>query len=186
MIGLSQRYSNDYIKLRYNQYQNLVSEKLRTHQKPHDYRYKQGFFIPKQHPEKCINVMETDEPQVICWRSSWEKKFCEFCDSNDRMKRWGSEIVKILYPNPLTKKQSFYIPDYYIEYTDASGREQKYLIEIKPSKEAVMERSGNYYDKLMIAKNYMKWQAAINFGKKRGIKFKVLTEYDLGVGGFND
>ena len=130
-------------------------------------------------PAKWINIMETEEPQIIIWRSSWEKRFCEWCDSNSAIYRCGSEIVKILYFNVLTGKQSFYTPDFYVELLDNNKQIQKYLIEIKPRKEAALESTSNGYDKLMVAKNVKKWQAAIEFCKKRGITFKVLTENEL-------
>ena len=84
-----------------------------------------------------------------------------------------------MYFNVLTGKQSFYTPDFYVELLDNNKQIQKYLIEIKPRKEAALESTSNGYDKLMVAKNVKKWQAAIEFCKKRGITFKVLTENEL-------
>lgn len=171
-------FDQDIVDKRLEQYLNTVKDHLKNGDKPHDRRYKQGYFAPKC-PAKCINIMETDEPQVIVWRSSWEKRFCEWCDSNSAIYRWGSEIVKILYFNPITGKQSFYTPDFYVELLDNTKQVQKYLIEIKPRKEAVLESTGNGYDKLLYAKNLKKWASAIEFCKKRGITFKVLTETEL-------
>ena len=171
-------FDQDIVDKRLEQYVRTVKDHLSNCDKPHDRRYKQGYFVPRC-PAKWINIMETEEPQIIIWRSSWEKRFCEWCDSNSAIYRCGSEIVKILYFNVLTGKQSFYTPDFYVELLDNNKQIQKYLIEIKPRKEAALESTSNGYDKLMVAKNAKKWQAAIEFCKKRGITFKVLTENEL-------
>lgn len=173
-------YDDGYVKFKYSQYCNLVKERLRTHQKPHDRRYKQGFFVPK-HPSKCMNIMETDEPQVIVYRSDWERKFAEKCDETQSVIRWGSEIVKILYKNPVKNKMSFYVPDFYMEYLDTTKTLKKMLIEIKPMGQSKLKETANGYDKLQFAINTMKWASAIDFCKKRNIEFKVMTERELGV-----
>ncbi len=175
-----QVYDDEYVKFKYSQYCNLVKEKLRTHQKPHDRRYKQGFFVPK-HPSKCMNIMETSEPQAIVYRSDWERKFAEKCDESQGVIRWGSEIVKILYKNPVKNKMSFYVPDFYMEYLDANKCLKKMLIEIKPMGQSKLKETANGYDKLQFAINTMKWASAIEFCKKRNIEFKVMTERELGV-----
>jgi len=173
-------FDESYAKMRYTQYIRLVNDKLKKHQKPHDRRYKQGFFIPKR-PIKCINIMETNEPQPIVYRSDWERQFCEWADSTTAITRWGSEIIKILYPNPLKNRMSFYEPDFYIEYIDNNKKLRKKLIEIKPLKEATLSEASNGYDRLMVAKNAMKWKAAIEYCKKRGIEFQVMHERNLGL-----
>ena len=97
--------------LRYKQYVSMINEKLKNHQKPHNRKWKQGFFIPKK-PLKVINIMETNEPQPIVFRSGWEKQFAEWCDSTDAIIRWGSEVIRILYKDPIRNKMSFYTPDF--------------------------------------------------------------------------
>ena len=172
--------TNTEAEIRYKLYCQTIKEKIKSGQKPHNDRYKQGFFIPKN-PNKCMNIMETNEPQPIIFRSHWEKDFLEWMDGNSAITRYGSEIVKILYKDPIRNRETFYIPDAYFEVLDKNKKLQKYLIEIKPMKEAKLKESSNGYDKLMVAKNAMKWASAIQFCKKRGITFKVLTEYDLGL-----
>ena len=130
---------------------------------------------------KVINIMETSEPQPIVYRSGWEKQFAEWCDSTDAIIRWGSEVIRILYKDPIKNKMSFYTPDFYIEYLDNNKKLKKVLIEIKPLKETTLKESSNGYDKLMVAKNSMKWAAAINYCKKRDIEFKVMHERNLGI-----
>lgn len=173
-------YDDDYVKFKYKQYCNLIKDKLRTHQTPHDRRYHQGFFVPTR-PAKCINIMEMPEPTAIVYRSGWEKTFFEKCDSTDSILRWGSEIVKILYKNPIKNKMSFYVPDVYIEYLDKSKKLRKMLIEIKPMNQTKLREASNGYDRLQFAINTMKWASCIEFCKKRGIEFKVIGANELGV-----
>ena len=166
--------------IRYKQYIALIEDKLKKHQKPHNRKWKQGFIIPKK-PLKCINIMETNEPQPIVYRSGWEKQFAEWCDSTDAIIRWGSEIIRILYKDPIKNKMSFYTPDFYLEYLDNEKKLRKVLVEIKPLKETTLKESSDGYDKLMVAKNNMKWASAIEYCKKRGIEFKVMHERNLGI-----
>lgn len=166
--------------VRYKQYVSMIEEKMKNHQKPHNRKWKQGFVIPKK-PLKCMNIMETNEPQPIVYRSGWEKQFAEWCDSTDAIIRWGSEIIRILYKDPIRNKMSFYTPDFYIEYIDNEKKLRKVLIEIKPLKETTLKESSDGYDKLMVAKNSMKWASAIQYCKKRGIEFKVMHERNLGI-----
>lgn len=165
--------------LKYNTYKRIIADRIKNHQVPHNRKYHQNFFVPK-HPLKCMNIMETPEPQPIICRSSWENTFCKFCDDNKAVIRWGSEILKILYKDPIRNKMAFYYPDVYLEYIDNNKQLKKSLIEIKPLKEASLSETKNGYDKLMVAKNSMKWKASIEFCKKRGIEFKVIHEGNFG------
>lgn len=173
-------FDESYAKMRYNQYLKAVQNLYKNHQTPHDRRYRQKIFIPSR-PIKCGNIMETNEPQPIICRSGWEIQVCNFLDKTDSVVRWFSEPIKILYPNPITKKMSYYIPDIYVEFLNKDKKIEKWLWEIKPLKEASLKESSNGYDRLMVAKNAMKWKSTIEYCKKRDMKFKVITEYDLGL-----
>jgi len=173
-------YDDDFVKFKYKQYCNLIKDKLKTHQKPHDKRYHQGFFVPSR-PAKCINIMEMPEPTAIVYRSGWEQTFFQKCDETDAIIRWGSEIVKILYRNPIKNKMSFYVPDIYMEYLDKNKKLRKMLIEIKPMNQTKLKEASNGYDRLQFAINTMKWASCIEFCKKRGIEFKVMGANELGV-----
>ena len=173
-------FTSDEVNNRYSFYCKLVEEKLKNHQKPHDRRYHQGFFIPKR-PIKCMNIMEVADIQPIVWRSSWEQKFMEWLDTNDVVIRWGSEIISIPYKDPIKGKMSLYVPDFFFEYIDNKKQLQRYLIEIKPMSQSKLSEAKDGYDKLRIAKNAFKWAQAIKYCKKKNITFKVLTEYELGI-----
>ena len=173
-------YDDAFVQFKYKQYCNLIKAKLKTHQSPHNKKFKQGFFVPK-HPGKCINIMEMPEPTAIVFRSGWEKQFFEKCDDSNGIIRWGSEIIKILYKNPIKNKMSFYVPDVYIEYLSPDKKMHKMLIEIKPMNQTRLSETTNGYDKLQFAVNQMKWASAVEFCKKRGTEFKVMGANELGV-----
>jgi len=61
--------------------------------------YKSGKYEPKN-PEKYIGDVHN-----IIYRSSWELRFCIYCDNNDGIVKWSSEPVVIPYYNPLDKKE---------------------------------------------------------------------------------
>jgi hypothetical protein len=113
------------------------------------------------------------------YRSSWEFTFCQFCDNNPAVLHWASEAIQIPYRNPVSGKQTVYVPDFLIVYTDANQRQHTEIIEIKPLKEATMETAKSYRDKLMVAINMAKWAAADNWARANNMKFRVVTEYDL-------
>jgi len=113
------------------------------------------------------------------YRSSWEFTFCQFCDNNPAVLHWASEAIQIPYRNPVSGKQTVYVPDFLIVYTDASQRQHTEIIEIKPLKEATMESAKSYRDKLMVAINMAKWAAADNWARANNMRFRVVTEFDL-------
>jgi TnsA endonuclease N terminal len=113
------------------------------------------------------------------YRSSWEFTFCQFCDNNPAVLHWASEAIQIPYRNPVSGKQTVYVPDFLIVYTDANQRQHTEIIEIKPLKEATMETAKSYRDKLMVAINLAKWAAADNWARANNMKFRVVTEFDI-------
>ena len=56
-------------------------------------RYKPSF--PKKY--------KGDPNNIIC-RSSWERKFCHWCDLNENVLEWGSEEFWIPYRSPVDNK----------------------------------------------------------------------------------
>ena len=136
-------------------------------------KFAQGKFVMTA-PEKYVgNKMPT-------YRSSWEFSFMRFCDTNKSIQKWASEAVQIPYKDPLTGRQTVYVPDFFIQYVDKNSRVNTELIEIKPASQSIFERVGkNKYNQLQYVKNQAKWQAATMWCKKQGIKFRVLNENDL-------
>ena len=113
------------------------------------------------------------------YRSSWEFTFMAFCDNNPAVLNWASESIQIPYFNPVSGKQTIYVPDFLIVYVDAHQRKHTELVEIKPTKETTMESAKSYRDKLMVAINMAKWAAADNWCKANNIRFRVVTEFDI-------
>ena len=132
-------------------------------------KYSQGIFTPKN-PAKIVgNPMPT-------FRSSWELRFMHFLDTHPSVVQWASEFIKIPYKNPLTGKQSLYIPDFLVVYQDKAGNNVGELIEIKPLKETLMENAKSKRDKAFVIINTAKWASAMQFCAKQGLKFRVLNE----------
>lgn len=136
-------------------------------------KFAKGKFVMK-HPEKYVGLSSPT------YRSSWEWSFMNFCDTNLSVQKWASEAVKIPYRDPLTGKQTVYIPDFFIQYIDKLGQVHTELIEIKPASQAILERVGkNKYNQAQYIKNQAKWASASAWAKQQGIKFRVLNENDL-------
>lgn len=137
------------------------------------HNFARGTFVPKN-PQKYVGTGK------ITYRSSWEFSFCNFCDTNPSIQRWASEAIKIPYRNPLTGKQTVYVPDFFIQYLDKNNKMQVELIEIKPASQQLQEKVGkSKVNQAMFIKNQAKWAAASIYCKHQGIKFRVLNENDL-------
>jgi hypothetical protein len=136
-------------------------------------KFARGKFIMTQ-PEKYVgNKMPT-------YRSSWEWSFMRFCDTNNSVQKWASEAIQIPYRDPLTNRQTVYVPDFFIQYVDKQSRVIVELIEIKPASQSILERVGkNKYNQAQFIKNQAKWAAANLWCRQQGIKFRIVNENDL-------
>ncbi len=136
-------------------------------------KFAQGKFVPKN-PEKYIGN------RTPHYRSGWEFAFMRFCDSNENISKWASEAIKIPYRNPLSGKYSIYVPDFFIAYTDAKGKQHAELIEVKPSNQAIKEKLGkSKHNQAHYIVNQAKWEAATAYCKQNKIVFRVVTEQDI-------
>ena len=113
------------------------------------------------------------------YRSSWEFAFMNFCDNNPAVLNWTSESVKIPYFNPVSGKNTIYVPDFLIVYVDANQKQHTELVEVKPSSETTMESARSYRDKLSVAINMAKFAAADSWARANGMRFRVVTEFDI-------
>jgi len=127
------------------------------------------------------------DPTRVIYRSLWELKFMKWCDTNDSVLEWGSEEYIIPYLSPVDKRIHRYFVDFYVKIRDKTGKTQKYLIEIKPSKftrpptkpDRVTKR---YVEEVMTwGVNQSKWKNATEFCEDRGWKFQIITETELGL-----
>ena len=118
--------------------------------------------------------------KVPTYRSSWEWSFMRFCDTNPSVQKWASEAINIPYRDPLTGRQTIYVPDFFIQYMDKNSKMHVELIEVKPASQAILERVGkNKYNQAQFVKNQAKWQAANIWCRPQGIKLRILSENDL-------
>jgi hypothetical protein len=141
-------------------------------------RYNQGTYIPKN-PQKYAG-----DVSKIYYRSSWEKLFMCWCDFTDAVVKWSSEEIVIPYLFTVDNKMHRYFPDFHIEI-EKNGIIEKFLIEIKPSKDMQIKATKNQKrlveNAITVEQNRCKWEAAQKFCKENGLIFKVLTEKDLPV-----
>ncbi len=126
-------------------------------------------------------------PTKVVYRSSWELKFMNYCDTNTNILEWGSEEMYVWYKSPVDNKPHRYFPDFYIKARESNGQIKKYIIEVKPQRQtkppAKQKRQTRGYlrEAYEYAKNQAKWKAANEWCLDRGFEFKVLTEKELGI-----
>lgn len=133
--------------------------------------YSQGLYTVLN-PEKYVGK---GSPK---YRSGWELTFMRFCDNHPSVVSWASECVRIPYRNPFTGKDTYYVPDFLVTY-QVNGVRKAELIEIKPKAQAVMELARSQQEKMAVALNMCKWQAAQIWCKRMGATFRILTEEDI-------
>ena len=134
--------------------------------------FAQGIYQPRN-PAKYVGI---GSPR---YRSGWELSFMNFCDSNDNILQWASESIKIPYRNPITGKQSIYVPDFLVTYRTKNNMTRAELIEIKPKKQSIIESKASARDRAIVAVNYAKWEVATKWARRNGITFRVITEDDI-------
>ena len=140
-----------------------------------------GKFRPKNHKKYMGDFRE------VIYRSSWELKFMQYCDTNKSIVKWSSEEIVIPYRSPVDNRVHRYFPDFYVKYRDVKGNYQEKVIEIKPAKQVkepkIQKRRTKRYvsEVFTYATNKAKWEAAEDFCKDRRWQFQILTEKELGV-----
>lgn len=135
-------------------------------------KYAQGKYQIKN-PEKYAGK------RLPTYRSSWEFTFCTFCDNNPAVIQWASEPFMIPYRNPLTGKNTVYVPDFMMVYMDKNQQKHAEVVEVKPLKETSFESAKSTRDKAAAALNIAKWTAAKAFCQSHGMTFRVVTEHDI-------
>jgi len=127
-----------------------------------------------KNPEKYVGK------HAPTYRSGWEFSFCKFCDEHTSVVKWASEAIKIPYKNPITGRNTIYIPDFFVAYVDKTGKQHAELVEVKPTNQTLKEKTGkSKHNQLHWIINQAKWQAANAYCKKQGIKFRIITEQDI-------
>jgi len=118
----------------------------------------------------------------IIYRSSWERKFCLYCERNPEIEYWSSESFSIKYFSPLDKKYHNYFPDYVVRLR--SGK--TFIVEVKPKAQLVKPEPPKrktpkslqsfkwLYETWVI--NMCKKSAAEEFAKTKGWSYLLVTE----------
>lgn len=146
--------------------------------------YHQGYYKPK-------NISKYNGPLPIIYRSSWERKFCYWCDGNENVISWMSEPFSIRYFNILDNKFHNYFPDFFFKIkrgTDDNGNDiiESYVVEVKPKKQLQKPKepkrkgikSMENYKKAFetFVTNTCKIDALQKSAKERNFKVMLLTE----------
>lgn len=114
------------------------------------------------------------------YRSGWELSVMRMCDENPAIHEWASESVKIPYRDPLTGRQTVYVPDFLVVFQDKNSKKHAEIWEIKPENQSLLEKVGkNPYNQAQYVKNMAKWEAARAYCKNYGLKFRIISEKDL-------
>ena len=134
------------------------------------------------YPEKY----KGDPNNIIC-RSSWERRFCRWCDLNENILEWGSEEFYIPYISPVDNRVHRYFPDFIIKVKESAGQVKTYVIEVKPKKQTQppktpKRKTKSYlYECKTYAVNQAKWKAATEFCVDNGWEFMLITEKELKI-----
>ncbi len=140
--------------------------------------FRQGYYKP-HNPQKYIG------PPPIIYRSSWERKFCHWCDHNENVISWVSEPFSIKYYNILDNKFHNYFPDFYVKM-NKDGIIEESLVEIKPKaqlkkpeqpKRKTVKAMENFkYGYETYVRNLCKTDALNKIAAQRNYKVMLLTE----------
>ena len=138
-------------------------------------------YKPK-HPRKY----QGNPNNIIC-RSSWERKFCRYCDLTENIISWASEEISIPYMSPVDKRPHRYYPDFLMKVRESNGSIKTYVVEVKPKRQTQPPKQRKRVTKSYLYEcktwevNKAKWKAAVEFCEDRRIQFKVITEDELGI-----
>ena len=64
--------------------------------------------IKSRYRPKYPQKYQGNHNNIIC-RSSWERKFCRYCDLNNNIIAWASEEISIPYMSPVDKLSLIHI-----------------------------------------------------------------------------
>ena len=135
-----------------------------------------GLYKPNN-PKKYVG----DHNRIV-YRSLLERRFMAYCDRNKDIKYWASEELPVRYFSPLDNKWHRYFPDFIIK----TVKDEKFMIEIKPSRQSVRPKTPKRKTKsymrenMEYIKNQAKWSAAMEYCEHNNMKFKIITEKELG------
>ncbi len=145
-------------------------------------KYPTPYKYTLKNPQKYVGNKED-----IWVRSSYERKFMNWCDLNPSVIKWGSEIYPIEYYYQIDKQIHRYFIDFFIQLKTADDIIKNIAVEIKPFSQTRKPVRGNKKEKtylnecLTYQKNCDKWRAAQLWAEKNDFEFQIMTEFDLGI-----
>jgi len=125
------------------------------------------------------------DPNNIISRSSWEKRFFDWCDMNSSIVAWASEEIIVPYLDETSNKMRRYFVDAIIKVKDVDENIKTFLVEIKPYKECHPPKYPGRQTKRYLTevetfvKNQCKWKHARSYAQDRKWEFIILTEREL-------
>ena len=125
-----------------------------------------GFYVV-ENPKKCLN-----QEGRIFFRSKLEYQVIKKLDLGDDYKKWGYELIKIPYVDPLKGKKRFYIID--IVVITHEGKKELWEIKYLSIAKSKFDGRKNAMINEEIIRNKAKWRAAKEFCKNNGYIFKVV------------
>ena len=148
---------------------------------PKGSKYYQGLYVLKN-PLKYEG-----DPATVIYRSSWELRLFNWCDTSPNVMKWSSEEVIVPYICPTDNRPHRYFVDAKVVVKTKDGKNKTFLVEVKPKKETSppkepKRKTKGYWNSVMTwGKNQAKWEAATRYAKQRGWEFKIITETNLGL-----
>jgi hypothetical protein len=118
----------------------------------------------------------------IIYRSSWERKFCLYCERHPEIIQWSSESLSIKYFNPIDEKYHTYFPDFLVK----TGDGKTIIVEVKPKaqlqkpnlpKRKTPKQIESYkWAYSTYITNMSKKKYAEEYAKSRGWDYMIVTE----------
>lgn len=110
-----------------------------------------------------------------------------YIDTHPDILEWQSEELIIPYRSPIDGLVHRYFPDFVIKKRSANGKIETVIVEIKPRSQTVpptpsKKKTKQYlYEVHTWAINDAKWKAARAYCEKKGWRFQIMTENELGL-----
>ena len=147
--------------------------------------YRKNIYSGKFRPRNALKYR--GDVANIVYRSGYELKFMNWCDLNESVIQWGSEEVVIPYRSPLDNRVHRYFVDFLIRIRNSNDKIEEYLIEVKPYRftqepKKPKRKTKNFINEVkQWGVNLAKWEAAEEYCADRNMKFKIITEKELGL-----
>jgi len=156
-------------------------------------KYKQGLYIPKNKDK----IIKLNTQGGLYYRSGLEQKMMIYLDTNENIKFWGAEHLRVPYSKTewVSETQEYrttehgYYPDFYYELVRSDGSITRVVAEVKPNSETIEPKLSDKptakqlknfeYALKMYNKNLSKWKAMIEYCERKGFEFIIITEQHL-------